>query len=135
MGRWFLDFSAMDPRNVDKSWKVGIREDYYRRLQHHGHQKLVRLILVQETFDDPVRLYRGWSRPDKDDCYVYIGSPKHDYRSVSIETPPPPRQLFLVFVRPDGTIDDWMWREHVENAPETPTGVNGELIWQRKRPT
>jgi len=39
--------------------------------------------------------------------------------------------IFLVFVLPDGTIDDWNWRKVDANHPDLPEGVNGRLVWQQ----
>lgn len=136
MSRWIYEFSAIDPRDHSRTWTVGIQERHYRTLQHHGHEKhIARLLLVKETLDDPIRLYQGWSRQDKDDCYVYAGLPAHDFRSLSIELPPPPNQFFLVFVLPGGTIDEWNWRSLDEITPDLPQGVEGEVIWQRPMTT
>ena len=132
MGRWYIPFSAIDPEHTERQWTVGIEEAHYTVLKHHGHEKqIARLMLVKETLDDPIRIHKGWCRQDKEDSYVYVGKPTHDYRSLTIETPAPPGQLFLVFILPGGTIDEWTWRPVAEKTPETPQGVEGEVIWQR----
>ncbi|MHC4398390.1 MAG: hypothetical protein ACYTG0_01780 [Planctomycetota bacterium] len=131
MARWLLTFRAIDPNALDKRWDTGVPERLYRQIQHHGHEKaLARLVLVQEVLErDTHSLYGGWSRPDKEDCFVYVGCPNRDFKSLTIETPPPPGMGFLVFVLPDGTIDEWTWRQFDEEGGNRPSGVTGELIW------
>lgn len=58
-------------------------------------------------------MIQGWSRPEYNEEYlVYVGSPKYDKRKLGdvedgdIENPAPKGKLFLVFVLPDGTIED-----------------------------
>lgn len=137
MTRWKAVFEAINPKNpeVDK-WLTGISPDLYRRLQHQGDERRqARLLLVREVLEECTEaLYGGWSRPMKDDSFVYVGRPTHDFKSLSIETPPPLGMVFLVFVLPDGTIDEWTWRK---SDPESgaPLGVNGELIWPRQNLT
>lgn len=130
MSRWFLQFDAINPANPEDRWKTGIHQAHYRRLQVHGHEKaLARIMLVNDVLTEgTLRIYGGWSRPDKDDCFVYVGRPTREFKSLSIETPPPPGMVFLVFVLPDGTVDDWNWRPCQDNSDE-PQGVEGELIW------
>jgi hypothetical protein len=131
MTRWLLTFEAIDPANVDHHWETGIPERLYRWLQNHGHEKaLARLILVREVLSGgTLRIYKGWSRPGKHDCFVYVGRPRRDFKSLSIATPAPKGMVFLVFVLPDGTIDEWTWRPSAEDEENRPHGVTGELIW------
>lgn len=133
MARWLLPFQAIDPSNVDQSWEVGVSERLFRKIQNHGHEKaLARLRLVHEVLEGGTQLlFRGWSRPDKDDCFVYAGCPSRDYKSLTIDTPAPKGMMFLVFVLPDGTIDEWTWRPFAEGEKDRPDGVTGELIWSR----
>ena len=131
MARWLLTFHAIDPDAVDKQWKTGVPEGLYRHIQHHGHEKAIaRLLLVREVLEGgTISLFRGWSRPDKEDCFAYFGLPSRDFKSLTIETPAPKHMGFLVFVLPDGTIDEWTWRPLDEKGESQPTGVTGELIW------
>lgn len=131
MARWLISFEAIDPNDLHGRWKVGISEKHYTKLRHSGHEKaLARTLLVGEVLSEGTkRIYRGWSRPDKEDSYVYVGAPKRDRKSLSIETPAPPGMVFLVFVLPDGTVDEWTWRRIAAGDYE-PEGVSGELIWQ-----
>ena len=99
MSRWYYPFSAIDPGDTTRDWTVGIERAHYETLQKYGHEKAIaRLILVKETLDDPTRIYRGWSRQDKEDSYVYVGAPGHDFRTLSIELPAPPGRLFLASI-------------------------------------
>lgn len=131
MSGWYLTFQAVLPGSGGATfWEVGIHEKKIRLLQENGHiTKLARIRLVEETFEDTIVLVRGWSRPGKENCLIYVSKPKCDYRSASISTPPPPGMRFAVFVLPDGTIDDWAWRQQSENDPDIPQGVEGEIIW------
>lgn len=131
MARWLLTFQAIDPKNHEGKWAVGITENRYKELQIHGHEKqIARLLLVEEVLTGGTALlYEGWSRPDKDDCFVYEGHPSQDYKNLRIVTPAPPNMVFLVFILPDGTIDDWTWRRLDENGSGRPQGIQGKLIW------
>lgn len=129
MPRWLLDFDAIDPKNLEGRWKTGIHEKHYNAIRHSGHEnKVARIMLVNEVLQNETKhLFRGWSRHDKEDSFVYVGTPGQDFKSLTIQTPAPPGMVFLVFVLPDGTIDDWIWRaSRGENKPD---GVTGELIW------
>lgn len=132
MARWLLPFdSTIDPVDPSREWTTGIHQRLYQSLQWNGHEaKLARIALVDDvlTRDGTKRIYKGWFRQGKDDCYVYVGTPDGDHRSLSIHTPPPPGMVFLVFVLPDGSIDDWNWRPAKKDTTE-PEGVSGELIW------
>jgi len=131
MARWLLQFRAIDPRNVSGTWDVGVSERHYRYLQNHGHEKqIARLVLLQEVLEGgAVCIYKGWCRPEKEDCFVYEGRPTRDFKSLTIETPAPKAMAFLVFVLPDGEIDEWTWRPLNEDAGNRPDGISGELIW------
>jgi hypothetical protein len=137
--RWLLYFEAIDPKNLNgKTWKVGVHQRHYKFLQNRGHEKsLARLLLVREVLQGGTTLlYEGWGRPGKEEkCYVYVGHPKTDYKSLSIETCAPPEMVFLVFVLSDGTIDDWTWRRIAENedGTEVPSDIKGKLIWSQNR--
>lgn len=126
--RWFLDFSAKDPRDPeDGTWFIGIPERHFRFLQRDNkHQVVVaRIALIEGVVENPMRISTGWDRPNSDDFYVYVGKPTCDYRSGTIETPPRPNSSFLVFVYPDGMIDSWHWRDD-NNLPE------GPVLWEPK---
>ena len=131
MARWQVTFDAIDPRAPDKHWQTGIPERLVRHIRNHGHEKaLARLLLVKEVLEGgTIAIYEGWSRPDKEDCFVYVGAPSRDRRSLTIDTPAPKSMGFLVFVLPDGTIDEWTWRRLDEEGEYRPNGVTGELIW------
>lgn len=135
MARWLLPFDAMDPKDPEKTWKTGITQDLYRKIQRQGHEaRLARIELIEEVLsrDGVKRIYGGWSRPDKDDCFVYVGRPDRDHRSLTTHVPPPPNMVFLVFVLGGGTIDEWNWRPAQSGTLE-PDGVHGELLWPETR--
>ena len=129
--RWIIEFDAIDSSNPEGSaWKVGIAPALLDVLRTNSHTvKLMRIMLVKEVLIGPCAIFGGWSRPEKDDCFVYAGRPNRDYRGKQIETPPPPGMIFLVFVLPDGTIDDWSWRRVLEDDPGLPQGISGRMLW------
>jgi hypothetical protein len=129
--RWRIEFDARLPSNPNgQTWKVGIAAALLEVLQRHGHSvKQVRILLIEEVLNDTHAIFQGWSRPGTDECFVYVGKPKHDCHGPTIETPAPPGMLFLVFVLPDGTIDDWNWRPAAKDDLTAPEGINGRRIW------
>lgn len=130
--RWIITFTAIDPHDPKKTWEVGLFEQRLKMLTRQGHDsKLAQLRLVEEILEKggTERLYGGWSRPQTDDCFVYVGRPKSNWTSLTIETPAPTNCLFLVFVLADGTIADWTWRPCSDDDPFCPSGVTGELQW------
>jgi hypothetical protein len=131
MLRWICEFDARSPRDPDHAtWKVGIQERYFRVLQRQGHlAALARIICVGQTFESTLAIIQGWGRPDKEDCHVYVGRPPADFRSATIQLPPPRDQLFVVFVLPDGTIDHWNWRPRQTAQEFVPEDMKGDLIW------
>jgi hypothetical protein len=132
MARWLIPFETISPRNPSEKWGVGVQESHYKRLCRQGHETpRARLLLVQMVLADPLSIFEGWSRPDKEDCYVYVGNPQTDYRSLTIQTSAPPNSLFLVFILADGTIDLWNWRACAPGSDSIPEDVKGKLIWQR----
>ena len=135
MARWILTFDAIDPKSSGGYWQVGIREDHYHGLQKKGHEaQLARIVLVEQVLKGgTLHLYQGWCRPEKDDCFVYEGRPHRDYKTLRIETPAPPEMVFLVFVLPDGTIDNWTWRPLNKDGGGRPQGITGDLIWPQNQ--
>lgn len=134
MSRWFVSFSARSPQSPDdETWEIGISERKFRMLREKGHDvRLSRIILIEDTLNDTSIVYEGWSRPGKEDCYVYVGTPERDFRGPQIQVPAPPDMLFLVFVMASGEIDYWNWRRKSEDDPSQPEGVEGgTIIWPR----
>jgi hypothetical protein len=129
--RWRIEFDARSPRNPDgETWKVGIAPGKVENLLKSGDQrKLFRLQLIETVLADSCALFEGWSRPDMDGCYVYAGRPGRDYPRQGIDNPAPVGMVFLVFVLPDGTIDDWSWRPIDPEDPTIPKGITGKKIW------
>ncbi len=130
-GRWKPAFDAMHPDGPSVApWRVGVPESRLRTLTDHGHvTKLYRLALVEQVVSDPTGIIQGWDRPEMDGCYVYVGRPQVDRRGPGIETSAPSGMLFLVFVLPDGTIDEWNWRPAMANEPDWPIDVKGRRVW------
>ncbi len=135
MSRWFIAFSARKPDDPEGSkWEIGIQERRFRRLQEQGHTvPLGRILLVRDTLENTVSIIGGWSRPDKDDCFAYVGRPSRDFRGATIETPAPPGMLFVVFVLPDGEIEHWTWRRQSEGDPDVPEGMGEKVIWRQNK--
>ncbi len=129
--RWKIEFEARDPTNPEaERRRVGISPALLEVLQKNGHVvKQARILLIEEVLRETRAIFQGWSRPSMDACFVYAGNPGRDYRGPTIETPPPPGMMFLVFVLPDGTIDDWNWRKVAEDDPNVPEGITGSKIW------
>jgi hypothetical protein len=137
MSRWFYSWEARLPSKPDEeTWSVGIHREKFQLLYSQNDTiSLARLVCVGQTLEDTRVIVEGWSRPGKDDCFVYIGRPTRDYRRPTIETPAPPGMLFVVFVLPDGTIDYWRWRQQSEADPEVPQGIEGKILWRRQKAT
>lgn len=131
MARWFVPFQAIDPRNLGSYWTVGVSERHYKRLQNSGHEKAIaRLLLVRYVLEGGTSsIFEGWSRPDKEGCFVYAGYPKQDFQSLRIEIPVRKGLIFLVFVLPSGEVDEWTWRCASDGGESRPDGVRGKLIW------
>jgi len=129
--RWRIEFDARHPNSPDQeTWKVGIAQSKLEILQKFGHAvNQARILLVRDVLSDTRKIVQGWSRPDTDDCFVYVGGPGYDCRGSTIQVPPPPGMVFLVFVLPDGTIDDWNWRPVKREDATMPEGINGSKIW------
>ncbi len=101
-------------------------------LHKKGHEaKLARAVLAGEVVVDPLIIGKGWCRYDREDCLVYAGKPSRDLYGPLIEVPPPPNCFLLVFVLPDGTIDDWAWRPASEQNPDIPSDITGDILWQK----
>lgn len=141
MSRWAISFEAIDPKNTVRKWDVGLKFTKISLLQKRGHSvKLARCKLVEEVMACTNVLIQGWSRPEYNEEYlVYVGSPKYDKRKLGdvedgdIENPAPKGKLFLVFVLPDGTIEDWAWRDADPDNPSLPSDCKkGKVVWKRK---
>lgn len=129
MSKWKFTVEAQSPEDPDRTWITGFPERHLALLVSKGHkEKLAKARLAEEVLAQPESIIKGWGR-DKADSWIYVGSPPHDFRSDSIETPPPKGMLFLVFVLPDGTIDDWAWRHATADEPGLPEGMKGTVIW------
>jgi len=131
MQQWAYTLEILDPRNNNGgTWKVGVAKSKISLLSDKGHLvKAYRLRLVEEVLSEPQCVICGWSRPDTDGCYVYVGQPESDWHGPAIEVPAPPNKLFVVFLFSDGTIDDWNWRDKSAEDPAIPAGLDGKVIW------
>jgi hypothetical protein len=136
-GKWSPVFKARDPRNPDRGqWTVGVAPAHFQKLRVAGDEaRLARLILVREVLEGgTTHLYEGWCRPDMDDdCFVYVGRPQRDFRSLSIETPSPKGHAFLVFILRGGTTDLWTWRPCPVGQEQSILGSGAKLVWELKK--
>lgn len=131
MTRWFETYEAPSPDDRLSTWSVGIRRSHIEAMVKYSHVvKLARASLIKPLLEDPEMVVRGWDRADRDDCFAYVGSPAEDRRSATITTPPP-KKYFVVFILPDGTIDDWGWRDADPLDASRPDGLRGEVTWTR----
>ncbi|MEX0679192.1 MAG: hypothetical protein WD063_19105 [Pirellulales bacterium] len=129
MSKWKFTVEAQSPGNPRQTWITGFSERQLALLLSKGHkEKLAKARLAEEVLEHPESIIKGWGR-DKADSWIYVGAPPHDYRSDSIETPPPKGKRSLVFVLPDGTIDDWVWRDARTDEPGLPDGMKGNVVW------
>ncbi len=129
MKRWKFVIEAQSPDDPHATWRTGFTVRTIELLISKGHtEKLARARLAEEVLQSPDSIIKGWGR-DRDDCLIYVGAPLQDYRSSSVETPPPKGMLFLVFVLSDGTIDDWSWRPAEAGEPGMPEGMKGTVLW------
>ncbi len=86
--------------------------------------RFARIMLIPEVVKQPTIVLKGWNREGFEDALIYVGRPARDYRSPSIETPPPKNQVFLVFVTPgERVISDWRWEMADENDPDLPENM------------
>lgn len=134
MARWKLTFDARSPNDPENQlWTVGISANYYDRLIRMRHSPpFARILLLKDNLrSGTLSIFKGWNRPETDQCFVYASQPELDYQSLTIELPSKPNCLFLSFVLPDGTIDFWDWRPRREGSANLPEDVNGTLIWNK----
>ena len=144
MNRWQFQFTARLPNNPEtQTWEIGISPKKIETLVSNGDTVIVaRIEQVGEVLEDPLAIFKGWARPDCEDCTVYVGRPSSDRFSAisdkkgSIETSAPTGMVFLVFVLPDGTIDFWGWRKERKADSGPPLGLDGErlgtIIWTKQ---
>lgn len=133
--RFRLSLHAIDPKAPDGHRRhVGITHRLVQCLLTNSHTtKLARIALVNFVLDsqNTLRIFGGWCRPGQDDCYVYTGRPEVDYRNAGIEIPPPPGQVFCVFVTAGGEISDWRWAICDPMDEGSPRDKHGALIWKQ----
>lgn len=130
MSRWLAQFEAQHPTDRTKTWTVGVAERKIKLLRANGHEvKLARAMLLGKVLSEPLVIGKGWCRFEKEDCLIYAGKTGIDYRSRTIEVPPPPGCFFLAFILPDGTIDDWAWRPASETNSDVPSDITGDILW------
>jgi len=135
MSRWRVTCDAINPhvKPVDEAnrWETGFLGSHIQHMYDNSDEKsLWRMKLVEEVLaDGTIYIYQGWSRPDKEDSFVYVGLPDRDYKSGQIILPPQPGRVFCVFVCHEGTIDHWAWRGSDES--NQPKDISGDLIWSR----
>ena len=94
--KWHLPAVAPKDSN-EPTWDVWLDQAHVDGLTRCGVEaKFARLQLVPDALSDPVVMFQGWEREEKHDCFCYVANPESDYRSTTIQTPPPPNKVFLV---------------------------------------
>jgi len=94
-------------------------------------------MLIPDVVLRPTMVLKGWKREGYENALIYVGRPDRDFRNTTIETPPPPGMVFLVFVTPDTfTISDWRWEFSDKNGPDAPEDLARceTILWPTKRP-
>jgi hypothetical protein len=80
---------------------------------------------------------KGWKREGYEDAVIYVGRPTRDFRSITIETPPPKDKVFMVFAtHGNHFISDWRWEFSDENDPDAPEGMLSrceKVLWPTSR--
>jgi len=128
---------ALDPFGVGQARReLRLAQAHVDGLTRHGlKSRFYRLLLVREVLTNPRVVFQGWEREGFEQALCYVGSPSKDLRSESIETPPPPGMVFLVFVTPQGTLSDWRWEKSAEDNPEFPENYRvrfRRIVWPTK---
>lgn len=134
---WAINFETIDPRDVAAKtqgqpgfWEVGLPKNKVALLQSKGHiAKLARLKLIEGVLEAPIAIFGSWSRPNTGGCFVYVGRPKFDHLSMTVEVSAKPGFVFAIFVGEDGSIDEWTWRQSTIGDPDRPDSVEGQLLW------
>ena len=122
---WTID--ALDPFDPSGCSVIALRLSYahtdglrMRRLD----ARYARIMLIPEVVRHPTIVLKGWKRDGYDEALIYVGRPAKDFRSPTIEVPPPPNKVFMVFVTPLGRqISDWRWEVADVSDPNIPTGM------------
>ena len=120
-----------DPKRPDDStWEVCVPHGVVQHCQKHRHvSKLFGLAAVDFVLRDPKTIFKGWNRDRTEECWVYVGWPPRKRRDADVDLPSDKTQLFMVYVFPDGSVQDWEWRKRSEEDLWKPEGVDGE-IWR-----
>jgi hypothetical protein len=84
-------------------------------LQRYGpSSKFYDLALLPEVLKTPDAIFRGLKREGLTDSYGYSRSPSRRWQSATIELPPPPGLVFVVFINRDHrgyVVLDWEMRK------------------------
>lgn len=124
----FWTINALDPYDKSGCGTIELRLSY-AHTEGLGRKRLdpryARLMLVPEVVQCPTIVLKGWQREGYEDALIYVGKPSKDFRSPTIETPPPKGMVFLVFVTPHTyTISDWRWERADDSDPDLPENVS-----------
>ena len=111
--KWTLEALDLHDATGAGTWEVWIDQAHLESLTRGNlAPRFYRVMLVPIVLRHPAVVFEGWNRPEHDDDLCYAGVPPVDYRSDTIQVPPPPGKTFLVFVTRRGRITKWRW----ENA-------------------
>jgi hypothetical protein len=122
---WTID--ALDPSDPSGCGVITLKLSY-------GHTdglrskrldaRYSRIMLIPEVVRHPTMVLRGWKREGYEDALIFVGRPTKDFRSSSIETPPPKNMVFMVFATPaTHVISDWRWEHADESNPDAPENL------------
>ncbi len=114
----------------DSTWEVWVPPAAVETVQKYGHEsKFFGLLAVNWVLRNPLAIFKGWNRDRTEECFVYVGWPPTKRRNANVELPSDKTQLFLVYVLPGGSVEDWEWRKRSQTDNGKPEGVDGE-IWR-----
>lgn len=119
--KWTLE--ALDPHDPTG---VGTREVWIDQAHLESltrgnlAPRFYRVLLVPEIVRNPAVVFEGWERAGHEDDLCYAGIPSTDFRTDTIQVPPPPGKTFLVFVTRRGRVTKWRWEDADPDQPEYP---------------
>jgi hypothetical protein len=138
----FWTIVALDPFDPSGAGHIELKLSYAHtdglRLKRLD-ARYARMMLIPEVVQSPTMVLQGWRREGYEDALIYVGRPARDFRSPTIETPPPRNMVFLVFVTPETHfVSDWRWELADENDPNAPQQVRERcevVLWPTNPPS
>jgi hypothetical protein len=119
----YLGLSGLCPSGDGKCQFI-VSQQHVEHLQRSGPQwKFNNLHVLPEILNDPSVIFEGLKRDDFEGGFCYGGHVSKRMQSTTIELPPPPEMVAVVFVRPRGReniVLDWEWRPEHSDKPGWP---------------